>query len=343
MSWSLRLAHGAAPTVLLKTKPSSFANKNTAPALPWDEPMLIDCMEELNMKLEEGWKKSPSADQVGFELTNPAIRAMSTNMGDKLHLSHMPIEFVVDFTHMMVFTNSFIAQVLLSLLFDAKEWEACSSTFNSSHPNPSHANIEYSCMIARCRLSTSLFPFAGAICDDDSRPFHVSPDMWDAIKQASSFPIYWRFRTELYEIRITDSGYLMQVNLHTMNGRMLYTPMRKQELKIKPPPAFTMKKLVLDVPEDADVPTRLLCPIKYSIFKDPVIFPADGRTYEREAIEEWIAKSSGLPFGGSFDETNPALTNLVPNMYVRDSVIEFDEQFKSEQKENKRKRDDAVF
>ena len=328
MSWSLRLAHGAAATVLLRTKPSSFAKKNTAPALPWDEPMLMDCMEELNMKLEEEWKKNPSADRVGFGLTNPAIRAMSM----------VPIEFVVDFTHMMVFTDSFIAQVLLSLLFDAKEWESCCSTFNSSQSNPSHANIEYSCMIARCRLSTSVYAGFGGICDDDTRPFHVSPDMWDSIKQASSFPIYWRFRTELYEIRITASGYLMQFNLHTMSGRTLFTPMRKQELRIiKPPPPFAMKKLVLDVPEDADVPPRLLCPIKYSIFKDPVIFPEDGRTYEREAIEEWIAKSTGLPFGGSFDSTNPALTNLIPNMYVRDAVIEFDEEFKQREK-LKRKR-----
>ena len=328
MSWSLRLAHGAAATVLLRTKPSSFAKKNTAPALPWDEPMLMDCMEELNMKLEEEWKKNPSADRVGFGLTNPAIRAMSM----------VPIEFVVDFTHMMVFTDSFIAQVLLSLLFDAKEWESCCSTFNSSQSNPSHANIEYSCMIARCRLSTSVYAGFGGICDDDTRPFHVSPDMWDSIKQASSFPIYWRFRTELYEIRITASGYLMQFNLHTMSGRTLFTPMRKQELRIiKPPPPFAMKKLVLDVPEDADVPPRLLCPIKYSIFKDPVIFPEDGRTYEREAIEEWIAKSTGLPFGGSFDSTNPALTNLIPNMYVRDAVIEFDEELKQREK-LKRKR-----
>lgn len=326
MSWSLRLAHGAAPTVLLQTKPSSFANKNTAPALPWDEPMLIDCMEEINMKLEEEWKKNPSADRVGFGLTNPAIRAMSM----------VPIEFVVDFTHMMVFTDSFVAQVLLSLLFDAKEWEACSSTFNSSQSNPSHANIEYSCMIARCRLSASVYTGFGGICDDDIRPFHVSADMWDALQTVTSLPFYWRFRTDLYEIRITDNGYLMQTNLHTMNGRILYTPMRKQELKIiKPPPPFAMKKLVLNVPEDADVPARLLCPIKYSIFKDPVIFPADGRTYEREAIEEWMSKSTGLPFGGSFDSTNPALTNLIPNMYVRDAVIEFDEGFK--QKEKKRK------
>jgi hypothetical protein len=95
----------------------------------------------------------------------------------------------------------------------------------------------------------------------------------------------------------------------------------------------------IDVPEDADVPTRLLCPIKYSIFKDPVIFPADGRTYEREAIEEWIAKSSSLPFGGSFDQTNPALTNLIPNMYVRDAVTEFNEEYDCKQKEKKQKRE----
>ena len=322
MSWSLRLAHGFAPTVLLQTKPSSFANKNTAPALPWDEPMLIDCMEELNMKLEEEWKKNPSADRVGFGLTNPAIRAMSM----------VPIEFVVDFTKMMVFTDSFIAQVLLSLLFDAKEWEVCSSTFNSSQPNPSHANIEFSCMIDRCRLSTSVYTGFGGICDDEIRPFHVSADMWDALQTVNSLPFYWRFRTDLYEIRITNNGYLMQTNLHTMNGRILYTPMRKQELRIiKPPPPFAMKKLVLNVPEDADVPARLLCPIKYSIFKDPVIFPADGRTYEREAIEEWISKSTGLPFGGSFDSTNPVLTNLIPNMYVRDAVIEFIEDYETKQ------------
>ena len=49
----------------------------------------------------------------------------------------------------------------------------------------SHANIEYSCMIARCRLSTSVYAGFGGICDDDTRPFHVSPDMWDSIKQAS--------------------------------------------------------------------------------------------------------------------------------------------------------------
>jgi hypothetical protein len=141
-------------------------------------------------------------------------------------------------------------------------------------------------VICRFRPSTSIFIGMGGICNDDTRSFHFSEDLWDAMT-ASSFPMFARFRSDLYEISITDNGFLIQTNLHTQKGRLIYTPMKEGELKTKKPaPPCALKKLVLDVPEDAAVPLRLLCPIKYSIFKDPdpsdIPQPMEGRTSGRQ-------------------------------------------------------------
>jgi hypothetical protein len=44
-----------------------------------------------------------------------------------------------------------------------------------------------------------------------------------------------------------------------------------------------------------------------------------------------------LPFGGSFDAANPVLATLISNvyMYVRDAVIEFDEEYCKKKKKQK--------
>ena len=48
----------------------------------------------------------------------------------------VPINYTIEFAKMMLFTDSFIAQILLSLLFDAKEWEAVSSTLYLQPESP---------------------------------------------------------------------------------------------------------------------------------------------------------------------------------------------------------------
>ena len=47
----------------------------------------------------------------------------------------------------------------------------------------------------------------------------------------------------------------------------------------------------------AGVPKHFLCPITHEVFDDPVIY-ADGRTYSRCAIQEWLRRSEASPMTG---------------------------------------------
>ena len=47
----------------------------------------------------------------------------------------------------------------------------------------------------------------------------------------------------------------------------------------------------------AGVPKHFLCPITHEVFDDPVIY-ADGHTYSRCAIQEWLRRSEASPMTG---------------------------------------------
>lgn len=72
-------------------------------------------------------------------------------------------------------------------------------------------------------------------------------------------------------------------------------------------------------PSSVEIDENLLCPITHMLLKDPV-FTADGHTYERKAIEQWL--------GGGHDTsplTNQLLENkkLAPNFFARGQVEKF--------------------
>jgi len=73
--------------------------------------------------------------------------------------------------------------------------------------------------------------------------------------------------------------------------------------------------------EHSAVPSDLLCPITYELMLDPV-FTVDGSTYERRAIETWLAKSMTSPI------TNAPLSasTLVPNRMAKSLILTFVEQ-----------------
>lgn len=65
------------------------------------------------------------------------------------------------------------------------------------------------------------------------------------------------------------------------------------------------------------IPGAWLCPITYSVMRDPVIAP-DGRTYERAAICQWLSIHGTSPF------TREAMCeeDLIPNMAIRELIEE---------------------
>ncbi|KAK9823095.1 hypothetical protein WJX72_000232 [[Myrmecia] bisecta] len=69
------------------------------------------------------------------------------------------------------------------------------------------------------------------------------------------------------------------------------------------------------VREEIDLPDMLVCPITQEVFKDPVV-AADGFTYERAAITDWLRKSLTSPM------TNEALPHdkVVPNFSIRQTI-----------------------
>ena len=70
--------------------------------------------------------------------------------------------------------------------------------------------------------------------------------------------------------------------------------------------------------EALEPPFEFVCPITYEIFRDPVV-AADGHTYEREAIEQWIRRRARSPV------TNLPLASrdLVPNINMKKLVADF--------------------
>eukprot|EP00964_Phaeocystis_antarctica_P109730 scaffold74165_cov64-Phaeocystis_antarctica.AAC.4 len=70
----------------------------------------------------------------------------------------------------------------------------------------------------------------------------------------------------------------------------------------------------------AEVPDDYICPITAEIMTDPVS-TADGFTYEREAITEWLRTKDTSPSTGAKLESKA----LIPNHLVRSLLRAFNE------------------
>jgi len=69
---------------------------------------------------------------------------------------------------------------------------------------------------------------------------------------------------------------------------------------------------------DRDIPESFLCPITHRVMRDPVL-AFDGRSYEREAIEEYLKKHNKSPVTGA-----EAITSMVfPNHDLHSRIIAF--------------------
>jgi len=65
----------------------------------------------------------------------------------------------------------------------------------------------------------------------------------------------------------------------------------------------------------AAVSEDLLCPISFEVMSDPVIL-ADGHSYERAAIEQWLARNATSPVTG----LPLAHVHLTPNIALRKAI-----------------------
>ena len=70
--------------------------------------------------------------------------------------------------------------------------------------------------------------------------------------------------------------------------------------------------------ESTGVPGSYLCPITQQIMQDPVIL-ADGHSYERSAILQWLNKAKTSPMTGLPIEK----INLIPNITLKNSIDEW--------------------
>ena len=69
-----------------------------------------------------------------------------------------------------------------------------------------------------------------------------------------------------------------------------------------------------------EVPDALCCPISMEIMRDPVI-AADGHTYERSAIEQWLETHNTSPTTGVELESK----QLIPCHRLRSLIQDFNE------------------
>ena len=70
--------------------------------------------------------------------------------------------------------------------------------------------------------------------------------------------------------------------------------------------------------KDDDAPKHLLCPITCELMLHPVVAP-DGHTYERTAIERWLAKKRTSPMTAAPMGSG----GLVPNHALKSMISEF--------------------
>uniref|UniRef100_A0A7S3NLR6 U-box domain-containing protein n=1 Tax=Aureoumbra lagunensis TaxID=44058 RepID=A0A7S3NLR6_9STRA len=63
----------------------------------------------------------------------------------------------------------------------------------------------------------------------------------------------------------------------------------------------------------------ICCPITLQVMRDPVVLQGDGRTYEREDIEAWIAKKATSPYTGLELDDDFGRT-LTPNVVLRTTI-----------------------
>lgn len=70
-----------------------------------------------------------------------------------------------------------------------------------------------------------------------------------------------------------------------------------------------------DGTDDEDPPTILCCPITMQLMGNPVVV-ADGRTYERDAIQQWIDMHGTSPF----TRQNLRGTAVYPNLVVKELI-----------------------
>ena len=92
--------------------------------------------------------------------------------------------------------------------------------------------------------------------------------------------------------------------------QQVYQPSRPQQ----PDPLSQQKLLEVEDEDFDDVPKHLVCPLSHSIMKDPVI-ASDGHTYEKKALEEWIAQKNTSPISRMV-----LLPQLYPNLQLRNQI-----------------------
>ena len=71
--------------------------------------------------------------------------------------------------------------------------------------------------------------------------------------------------------------------------------------------------------EAVEVPDDYICPITAEIMTDPVT-TADGFTYEREAITEWLRTKDTSPSTGATLESKTLIPNLMARSLIRSFV-----------------------
>jgi len=87
----------------------------------------------------------------------------------------------------------------------------------------------------------------------------------------------------------------------------------KERYSAKEEDTATAKKVT------ADIPKEMLCPITQKIMRDPVFAAFDGQSYEKEAIEEYVAKHNKSPITGG-----PARANMIfPNLALKTRIVAF--------------------
>ena len=87
---------------------------------------------------------------------------------------------------------------------------------------------------------------------------------------------------------------------------------------MKWPPALIIPSALEDSQQFIDgTPESFICAITLRVMKEPALSVKSGRTYEREALQEWVEKRGTDPLNPS---ARMGVDDIAPNFAIRDLI-----------------------
>ena len=173
--------------------------------------------------------------------------------------------------------------------------------------------------------------FEGFTQDDLARCKEKLKSIDHLIKENQDYNTYLKFVEDIYDeadlyvveaVSSILSKFIKEVETHLVSTGSAARSQRPFTLPLDEQPlSLSGKDLTTYLDKQKSIFT---CPITHNIMNDPVIC-SDGQTYERSAIQTWLASNNTSPYTGAKLDNKV----LIPNIALRQAIEEYIELFEA--------------